>query len=119
MALKKVKFLLDENIPIKLKQLFTSLGLSCVTIRDLKWFGIRNGKLSEKVKKEPFVLVTRDKDFVFLWNKYHIQVIHLAIEPPILSSFIEPLRRLITHWEYDVTKPFLIVLLKDTIRLRQ
>ena len=46
MPLKKVKFLLDENIPIKLKPLFASLGLSCATIRDLGWLGIRNGELS-------------------------------------------------------------------------
>ena len=118
MVLKKAKFLLDENIPINLKPVFTSLNLVCVTIRDLKWFGIRNGKLSEKVKKESYILITRDKDFTFLWNKYQIQVIHIAIEPPLLSSIIDPVERLLSNWQYDLTRPFLIILQKDTVRLR-
>lgn len=119
MALKKAKFLLDENVPIKLKQLFTSLDLSSVAVRDLKWFGIRNGKLSEKTKKESYILVTRDKDFTFLWDKYQIRVIHIAIEPPLLSSFLEPLERLLINWQYDLSMPFLLILQKDSIRFRQ
>ena len=119
MALKKVKFLLDENMPIKLKSVFTSLELSCVTVRDLKWFGIRNGNLSIKVKEGSYILITRDKDFVFLWDKYEIQVIFLAIEPPLLSSLVRPLESLLQNWSYNLCEPFLITLTKDSIRLRQ
>ena len=119
MALEKAKFLLDENMPVKLKQLFTSLELSCVTVRDLKWFGIRNGRLSSKVKDDSYVLVTRDKDFTFHWNRYNIQVIYLAIEPPLLSSLIPPLENLLQNWRYDLSEPFLITLTKDSIRLRK
>jgi predicted nuclease of predicted toxin-antitoxin system len=119
MALKKVKFLLDENIPIKLKHLFTSLDLSCITIRDLGLLGIRNGELSKRVKKGSFLLVTRDKDFTFLWDKFQIQVIHIAIKPALLSAFTEPLENLLTNWHYDLTKPFLLILQKDSIRFRQ
>ncbi|MHA1356321.1 MAG: DUF5615 family PIN-like protein [Candidatus Heimdallarchaeota archaeon] len=116
MALKEAKFLLDENIPIKLKGIFSSLNLTCVTVRDMKLFGVRNGKLSEKVKKESYILVTRDKDFTFLWKKYQIQVIHIAIEPPLLSSFILPVENLLSNWDYDLSKPFLLILQKDDIR---
>ncbi len=119
MVLRKAKFLLDENIPIKLEQLFTSLELSCVSIRDVKWFDIKNRKLSERVKKSSYILITRDKDFTFLWNKYEVQVIYLAIDPPLLSSFLQPLQNLLLNWHYNLDKPFLIILTKDTIRLRQ
>lgn len=119
MVLKKAKFLLDENIPIKLKQLFTSLELSCATVRDLKWFGIRNGDLALNVKKGSYILVTRDRDFAFLWEKFSIQVIYLAIEPPLISSFIQPLENLLHNWNYNLSTPFLITLTKDSIRLRQ
>jgi len=118
MALKEAKFLLDENIPIKLKQVFTSHGLMCVTVRDLKLFGVRNGKLSEKIKKESYILVTRDVDFTHLWNKFQIQVIHISIKPALLSSFITPVKILLSSWNYDLNKPFLIILQKDVIRIR-
>ena len=75
MVLKKVKFLLDENVPVKLKYVFTDRKIHCVTIKEEGWLGIKNGELSNKLKHHHFILVTRDKDFTFLWEKYKIQVI--------------------------------------------
>ncbi len=36
MVLTRIKFLLDENIPIKLKQIFFDLGLEYITIQELQ-----------------------------------------------------------------------------------
>ncbi|HUT80992.1 MAG TPA: DUF5615 family PIN-like protein [Candidatus Bathyarchaeia archaeon] len=119
MVLKKAKFLLDENVPLKLKQLFTSHNLSCDTVRDLQWLGIRNGALSQKVIAESYILVTRDKDFTFLWEKYSIQVIYLSIEPALLSSITPPLELLLSSWHYDLNHPFLLILQTDSIRFRK
>ena len=119
MALKKAKFLLDENLDVKLAKALTALGLSCYTLRDKGWAGITNGDLSQIVKKNNYVLITGDKDFTFLWDKYKIQVIHISIHPKVLS-IIEPcLVSLFKSWDYNLSKPFLLILQKDSIRLRQ
>jgi predicted nuclease of predicted toxin-antitoxin system len=111
-----VKFLLDENVPVKLKYVFTDRKIHCVTIKEEGWLGIKNGELSNKLKHHHFILVTRDKDFTFLWEKYKIQVIYLAIEPATLD-FIQPkLKDLLDNWNYDISMPFLLMLQKDSIR---
>ncbi len=119
MVLKKVKFLLDENVPVKLKQIFTDREIQCATIKELNWLGIKNGELSKNVKQDTLILITRDKDFTFLWKKFKIQVIYLAIEPATLD-FIQPrLIDLLDDWNYDLSKHFLLILQKDTIRFWQ
>ncbi|NHK32721.1 MAG: hypothetical protein FK730_15330 [Asgard group archaeon] len=89
MVPKKAKFQLDENLDVKLAKSLTTLGLSCSTLRSKGWTGIRNSDLSHKVKQNDLVLITADKDFTFLWDKYKIKVIYVSIHPKILSV-IEP-----------------------------
>jgi len=119
MVLTKVKFLLDENVPVKLKHVFIDHGIHCVTVKEEGWLGIKNGELSKKIRQNNLVLITRDKDFISLWKIYKIQVIYLAIEPAIFE-FIQPrLIDLIDNWNYNISKPFLLMLQKDTIRFWQ
>lgn len=89
MDLTEAKFLLDENVPRKLKEVFKSKGLECPTVQELGWREIKNGELSVKVKRNDFILVTRDKDFVFLWKKYKLKVIYFAVKPATLQ-FLHP-----------------------------
>jgi predicted nuclease of predicted toxin-antitoxin system len=119
MGLKKVKFLLDENIPIKLKQVFIDRGIQCTTIKDEGWLGIKNGELSNKLLQGNIILVTRDKDFTFFWKKHKIQVIYLTIEPANLKSIQPSVIELLTDWKYDLSRPFLLIVQIDMIRFWQ
>ena len=80
---KKIKLLLDENIDFRIIPIFKELNIIFSTVRDQGWSGYKNGDLSKLVKKENYILVTRDKDFTFLFSKYGIQVIYLDIHPPL------------------------------------
>ena len=75
------KFLLDENVPSRLKAPLESIGLRVTTLKGEGMVGSGNGTLSEFIKKMDFILITRDKDFTFLWKKYEIRVIYLALHP--------------------------------------
>jgi len=119
MVPKKAKFLLDENLDVKFAKVLTSLGLTCYTLRSKGWIGIKNGALSQRVKENDFVLITADKDFTFLWEKYKIQVIYVSIHPRILSVIEPKLVNLFESWDYNLSKPFLLILQQDSIRLRQ
>lgn len=119
MGLKKVKFLLDENVPKKLNRVFIDAGIQCTTIKEEGWLGIKNGELSIKLQQKNLVLVTRDKDFTFLWKKHKIQVIYLAIEPASLK-FIHPrVIELLADWKYDLSRPFLLMVQTNLIRFWQ
>jgi len=54
-----VKVLLDEDIPVKLRESLTAHEV--VTVAFLKWKGVRNGNLMRRAESDGFdVLVTRD-----------------------------------------------------------
>ena len=43
--LLKMKLLLDENLPVKLKYRFIENGIEVFTARDMQWLGKENGEL--------------------------------------------------------------------------
>jgi len=95
---------------------FNERGISCITIEEKGWLGIKNGELSLKVNEKDYILLTRDKDFTFLWQEFQIKVIYSAIEPAILEFIKSKVIFLLDNWEYDISRPFLLILQKDTIR---
>lgn len=119
MVPKKATFLLDENLDVQLSRILATLGLTCFSLKDKEWIGFTNGKLSELVRKNDFILITGDKDFIYLWEKYLIQVIVVSIHPLILSNIEPAIINLFESWTYDLSKPFLLILQKDSIRIRQ
>lgn len=57
-----MKFLLDENLPTKLKVHFETEEHAVFTVRDMNWSGTKNGKLLALMSENGFdVLVTMDK----------------------------------------------------------
>ena len=70
-----MRLLLDENLPKRLKQDFP--GHDVVTVRDMHWNGISNGKLLELMLAQGFdVLLTFDKNLQHQQNftKYTLAV---------------------------------------------
>ena len=114
--LKKVQLLLDENVSHRLNHLFNRLNIKFSTVQAQGWRGYKNGELAQQVKQNNSILLTRDRDFIFLWNKYQIKVIYLNIHPPLLDDLILGLENLFNNWSYDSDKPFLIIVQKDSIR---
>lgn len=90
MDLTEAKFLLDENVPRRLKAIFKSKKLECWTVQELGWREIKNGLLSVRLKRNDFVLVTRDKDFVLALLKANFMnyCAKLEIVNLIISNFL-------------------------------
>jgi predicted nuclease of predicted toxin-antitoxin system len=116
MALSQARFLLDENIPRKLQSVFHNRNLVVETVQSLGWSGIKNGDLAEKVQRKNFILVTRDRDFTFLWRNYQIKVIYLALSPSTLPFLQSKMEELFDTWNYDLEVPFLVLIQNDTSR---
>lgn len=115
-VLEKVQFLLDENVSHRLNLLFNRFNIKFSTVQAHGWSGYKNSELAQQVKQNNYILLTRDRDFIFLWNKYQIKVIYLNIHPPVLDDLIIGLENLFNNWIYDLDKPFLIIVQKDSIR---
>lgn len=116
MAKPPLEFLFDENVPRQLLPTFAKFNFNTIRLQQLGWSGIKNGNLAQKVKDHGYILVTRDKDFTFLWQKYQIQVVYLAIHPATLGNFIPRVETVLANWTYDDKKPFLLMIQKQLIR---
>ena len=110
---------MDENVPIKLKQTIINIGFNCNTIQEKGWSRFKDKDISIEIQNLDVIFITRDKDLKFLWQKYNLKVIYLAIEPAIFE-FIQPrVENLVSNWDYHMTHPFLIILQKKSIRIWQ
>jgi len=76
-----MKILLDENIPVILKQSFKGFEISTVTERN--WNGITNSDLLKLMSENSFdVLITLDKGLIYQQNldNFHISIILLKVQ---------------------------------------
>jgi len=76
-----MKILLDENIPVILKQSFKGFEISTVTERN--WNGITNGDLLKLMSENSFdVLITLDMGLIYQQNldNFHISIILLKVQ---------------------------------------
>ena len=119
MELANGRFLLDENIPTKLKRCFPERGLDCSTVKDVGLNGRDDRDISTKIHEQNLILVTRDKHFTFFWKKRSLKVIYIAIEPAILETIEPRVADLLDTWTYQIENPFLIILQVDTVRIWQ
>jgi len=90
--------LLDENLPIKLKNYFSD-ECTVYTVRELKWSGIKNGKLLKQMENNQFdALVTMDKNLTYQQNIEKLKVSIIVLNAvnnklPTLKPFIELLNK--------------------------
>ena len=60
-----MKILLDENLPVKLKNGFSS-AIEVYTVYDMKWMSLKNGELLKSINENRFdALITSDKNIIY------------------------------------------------------
>lgn len=64
-----MKFLIDNQLPHQLGQLFSDRGHIAVHVSDLNFQRSDDLTIWELSKSSGFVLITKDEDFVFLANR--------------------------------------------------
>jgi predicted nuclease of predicted toxin-antitoxin system len=61
-----MKILIDEQLPTKLKYIFSDTDYEVFTVRDMKWLGTKNGHLLELMRINNFnTLLTNDKNLYY------------------------------------------------------
>lgn len=75
-----MKILLDENIPIQLKNYFP-FSHNWFTVRELGWHGIKNGQLLKRMVEYSFEgLITMDKNLYKQQNLSRIDIFIVTIK---------------------------------------
>jgi hypothetical protein len=85
------KVLLDENMPVKLKNKL--IGYEVYTVRDKKWNSLKNSSLLAKAEENKFdVFITTDKNLPFQQNIAKLSLAVVILDIVLLKwSHIEPI----------------------------
>ena len=84
-----MKLLLDENIDVRFKFCFDDSAHEVLTIRDMNWNGIKNGKLLKLAAEHDFdAFICVDKNLPYQQNliKLALPIIVIDVHKNVLSS---------------------------------
>jgi predicted nuclease of predicted toxin-antitoxin system len=101
-----MKLLLDENIDVRFKFFFENAKYEVLTVRDMEWNGIKNGKLLQLAAEYDFdAFLCVDKNLPYQQNltTLVLPVIVLNVHRNVLSSL-------------NLVLPNLLVLLNQTLQ---
>ena len=105
-----MKFLIDENLNVKLIKLLRELGFDAVRVS----LGSPDSEIAERARSEDRILLTLDKDFTdkLTFPPSRFNIIHIRIHPPYKEVVFEALKNLFATIPENGIKG-LIILEKD------
>jgi predicted nuclease of predicted toxin-antitoxin system len=88
-----VKFLIDEDVPVKVLKFLTAAGHDAVRVTS----GSPDQDIAQKSVSESRVLLTLDKDFSdrLVYSPSKFSIVCFRIHPPFADDLIEALRSLL------------------------
>ena len=110
-------FLLDEDVPISIKDVIRELGFEVFTLHDFDKLGIRNGEVAKLALKENAIIVTLDSDFLEL-NKNLQQksrIIYIKIHPRDPKKIRELLYDGLKNYSSKLTVPCNLIINEESI----
>ena len=114
-----MKFLLDENIPISIKEVIHDLGFDVFTLHDFDMLGIHNGEVVKLAIKEKAIIITLDSDFLKL-NKTlqkKSRIIYIKIHPRDPKKIRELLNNGLKKYTSKLNTPCKLIITEDDTTL--
>ena len=112
MAVEKLRFYLDENVPVEIARQLSSRGIDAVTVRDLNLLGDSDENHLQRATDMGRVLCTHDSDYIQMasdgiehagivfgqqevhyigeWVK-HLELMHAVYKPEDMVNSVEHL----------------------------
>lgn len=114
----KLKFLLDENVDVRLASFLERRGFSVLFPSK----GLKNGAVASLAKKESSVLLTNDRDFantdLFKPSEF-AGIVVFAIHPPLLSKLESTLLRLFEEFSPEEFSGKIFLLSESGVEVKE
>ena len=112
-----MNFLLDENVPISVKDIIHDLGFNVFTLHDFNKLGIQNGEVAKLALKEKAIIITLDSDFLKLNKNLQkkSRIIYIKINPRDPKKVRELLHNCLKKYLSELNTPCKIVITEDDI----
>ena len=112
-------FLLDENVPISIKDVIHELGFDVFTLHDFDMLGIQNGEVAKLALKEKAIIITLDSDFLRLNKSLQkkSRIIYIKIHPRDPKKIRELLYNGLKDYISKLSVPCKLIITEDSIIL--
>jgi len=112
-----LNFLLDENVPISVKDIIHDLGFNVFTLHDFNKLGIQNGEVAKLALKEKAIIITLDSDFLKLNKNLQkkSRIIYIKIHPRDPKKVRDLLHNGLKKYISELNTPCKIVITEDDI----
>ena len=114
-----MNFLLDENVPISIKDVIHDLGFKVFTLHDFNMLGIQNGGVAKLALKEKAIIITLDSDFLQLNKSLQKKscVIYIKIHPRDPKKIRKLLHNSLKKYVSKLNAPYKLIITEDDIIL--
>ncbi len=112
-----MKFLLDENVPLSIKEAIHDLGFDVFTLHDFNMLGILNGEVANLVLKENAIIITLDSDFLQLTKSLQkkSRIIYIKIHPRDPKKIRALLNNSLKKYVSKLNTPCKLIITEDDI----
>lgn len=113
-----MRFLLDENVPLSVKEIINNLGHEAITLKDEKQLGIKNGEVVELSLKRNAIIITLDSDFLLLNKELQkrSKIVYIKIHPRDPKIIITIFQKYLDDVVSKLNKPGKIILSEKKIK---
>lgn len=110
-----MKFLIDEDIPIKLIKTLLTLGHDAIRVNPAS----TDMTNAQRAKEEKRIFITLDKDFTnsLLFPPSQFNIIHINIHPPYADVIIEAVNKLLATRPTEEITGLIIVTKEGNFRI--
>jgi len=114
-----LNFLLDENVPLSIKDVIRDLGFNVFTLHDFNMLGIQNGEVAKLALKEKAIIITLDSDFLQLNKSLQkkSRIIYIKIHPRDPKKIRELLHNSLKNYVSKLSAPCKLIISEDDITL--
>jgi len=114
-------FLLDENVPLSIKDVIQDLGFDVVTLHDFDMLGIKNGDVAKLALREEAIIITLDSDFLELNKSLQkkSRIIYIKIHPRDPKKIRDLLYESLKKYVSKLSVPCKLIITEDDIVLEE
>ena len=117
-----IRFLIDENVPPAIVELFRGKGFDVKYVRESGLSGKADSEVISLARGDGRALVAFDKHFanilLYPLNSHH-GIIRIRIHPPLISDIVEAFENLMRNFDLNMISGALIILEREGFRVRR
>ena len=113
-------FLIDENLPVSLRDAIRLAGFTAFRLDEVGLKGVKDSAVAEYALNNKLILVTLDKDFGYIHYKLYegrLTVILLRVKPPTPYELVKAMNKLIRELDLSKHMGKLIIVTRKRIRI--